>query len=136
MTAAVGRVDGEERIYREWLNHTPMADEIQIRDALPDRSLRVSEAEALVDSSGEDSVLPSSVLTGESGDQDVVGLLVDTTDTVYALGFDPEDDAWVVFETWDGGDGFDRAETVDRVEEWVLENYDGAERDEIWNPSA
>lgn len=113
-----------------------MSDGTRIREALPDRSLSLPEAESLVNSSGEDTVLPAAVLTGESGDNDAVSLVVETADTVYAIGFDPEVGAWVVFETWEGGEEFDRGRTDGRVREWVSENYPGVEREEIWNPSA
>ena len=113
-----------------------MSEGTRIREALPDRSLSVSEAEALVDSSGEDTVLPAAVLTGGSGDNDAVCLLVETSETAYAIGFDPAEDAWVVFETWEGGEAFDRGKTDGRVREWVTDHYEGAADDEIWNPSA
>jgi hypothetical protein len=113
-----------------------MSEEIQIQDALPDRPLVVEEAESLVDSSDEYAVLPSAILIGEAGDNDVVSLLVETDDTVYTLGFEPEQEAWVGFETWERDGEFDRSETDGRVREWVKTHHEGAGDDEIWNPSA
>ena len=113
-----------------------MSEGIQIQDALPDRPLVVEEAESLVDASEEYSVLPSAILVGESGDNDVVSLLVETPDTVYTLGFEPEGEAWIGFETWERDGEFDRSQTDGRVREWVKAHHEGVPDDEIWNPSA
>jgi hypothetical protein len=113
-----------------------MSEETQIQDALPDRPLVVEEAESLVESGDEHSVLPSAILVGESGDNDVVSIVVETADTAYALGFDPDREAWIGFETWERDEAFDRSETDGRVREWVKAHHEGAADDEIWNPSA
>lgn len=113
-----------------------MSDRIELRESLPDRPLTVPEAQGLVNSDGEHSVLPSAILPGDIGERDVVALLVTTAATVYALGFDPEREAWVGFETWDRTDDFERSVTDGPVREWVMAHHGEVERDDVWNPSA
>ncbi|GAB7093468.1 hypothetical protein JCM30237_06200 [Halolamina litorea] len=113
-----------------------MSTEVQIQEALPDRSLTVSEAEALVDSSDDDPVWPVAIRADEAGDNEVLALLAETPETVYALGFDPERTVWVAFETWESTEGFDRGQTDETVREWVTSHHPDVVRDDIWNPSA
>jgi len=83
----------------------------------------MSEAESITSKKEEYAIWPVSILTNGEGAKEVVSILVMLSDTVRAIGFYPDREAWVQFEQWDS-DTFDREESMERINEWVDETHE------------
>ncbi|MFC7136689.1 hypothetical protein [Halobaculum litoreum] len=83
-----------------------------IIDSLPSRGLRSAELEALREADSVTEAAPLGV-----DDDDIRALAVQAGDTIFGLGYDP-DDGWSVVDSREAGDPADLAAVRDALKNW------------------
>lgn len=98
-----------------------------IRDSLPERPLSSTEVKALEAQHDEIGVAP----VGFFPELDIVPafVVIVADERGHSLGFDREDERWVVVESFDEEAAF--ADVTDRLREWVGDDWDDVDQETV-----
>ncbi|WP_225334280.1 hypothetical protein [Halomicrobium urmianum] len=98
-----------------------------IRDSLPERPLSATEVKALEAQHDDIGVAP----VGFFPDLGIVPAFVVIVgdERGYSLGFDRDDERWVVVESFDEGDAF--ADVTDRLRDWVGDDWEDVDQETV-----